>query len=231
MLAQPISAAAFTSQLNCHGQHRKLFNSLGELIGPIKSGAPYPSLEPLALLYSFFPCCLVSPPEYVLVTSPVGGELRFAAAVGSRLANLGALTQGDRNAIHVQNLASLDVGSKLGEIALKTLYNSLQGRIPFPVDVVPPPPIRFVKLKHILEYRSGSQGAPPEYNDAAGPGQSKGNKMKETRSTMGMWLSEVDLVEWKPWGTAVLEKHIADSARFFNRLLGLPLSIQRYFVK
>ncbi len=39
------------------------------------------------------------PPHYLLVSSDISGEHRFASAVAARLMQLGALTHGDRNAV------------------------------------------------------------------------------------------------------------------------------------
>src|SRR2546423_7211297 len=38
------------------------------------------------------------PPEYVLLSTELGGEKRFSSTIASRLGSLGALTKGDRGA-------------------------------------------------------------------------------------------------------------------------------------
>ena len=40
----------------------------------------------------------VQPPKYLIVSSDISGEQRFASAVAKRLEQLGALTHGDRHA-------------------------------------------------------------------------------------------------------------------------------------
>ena len=60
-----------------------------------------------------------SQPEYRLVLSSAGGEMRFAAALAKRLESLGALTQGDRRATHQQSglgLQAFNMDNVYGEV-------------------------------------------------------------------------------------------------------------------
>jgi hypothetical protein len=69
---------------------------------------PTLSLHPFLPLFpspSHLPSCLpppssnqAQPPLYVILSSNISGEWRFASAVARRLEQLGALTQGDRRA-------------------------------------------------------------------------------------------------------------------------------------
>lgn len=66
----------------------------------------------------------VSAPRYRLLTSGIGGEKRFAAAVASRMQSLGALTQGDRHASgRGIEFSSFDVDTKYGRRALACLID------------------------------------------------------------------------------------------------------------
>lgn len=65
-----------------------------------------------------------SGPIYKLLTTNVGGECRFAAAVSQRLESLGALTKGDRRAATGQDLSQYNVGNKYGKSAVKAILTA-----------------------------------------------------------------------------------------------------------
>ena len=60
-----------------------------------------------------------------MVVTDLGGERRFASAVSKRMAQLGALTKGDRRAATGTDLSSFDVDSVFGRRALSKLYSAL----------------------------------------------------------------------------------------------------------
>ena len=82
-----------------------------------------------------------SSPIFKLLISSIGAEWRFAAAVASRLEQLGALTQGDRRASSGTNMSEFAVDTKDGRKALKHMLRNFQAalsrtRCPFP-ELVP----------------------------------------------------------------------------------------------
>ena len=64
-------------------------------------------------------------PLYKLVTTELGGERRFAAAVAKRLQSLGALTRGDRRAASGLDLSEANFDSPLGRKALRRMYDAV----------------------------------------------------------------------------------------------------------
>ncbi|XP_025103699.1 protein FORGETTER 1-like [Pomacea canaliculata] len=66
-----------------------------------------------------------SGPLYKLLTTDLGGERRFAAAVARRLQSLGALTKGDRRAAIGADLMEFNLDTPYGRSALKIMYNSI----------------------------------------------------------------------------------------------------------
>uniref|UniRef100_A0A6V2EFM3 Strawberry notch helicase C domain-containing protein n=2 Tax=Ditylum brightwellii TaxID=49249 RepID=A0A6V2EFM3_9STRA len=67
-----------------------------------------------------------SAPIYKMVVTSLGGERRFAAAVSKRMANLGALTKGDRRAATGTDLSQFDIDSIFGRRALTRVYTCLR---------------------------------------------------------------------------------------------------------
>jgi hypothetical protein len=67
-----------------------------------------------------------SGPLYMLMTTNVGGERRFAAAVAKRLQTLGALTKGDRRAATGAEFSEFNFDTPYGRSALRQMYNSLR---------------------------------------------------------------------------------------------------------
>ncbi|XP_029633048.1 protein strawberry notch homolog 1 isoform X1 [Octopus sinensis] len=63
-----------------------------------------------------------SGPLYKLVTTNLGGERRFAAAVARRLQSLGALTKGDRRAATGADLTEFNFDTPYGRSALRVMY-------------------------------------------------------------------------------------------------------------
>ncbi|GIM03776.1 hypothetical protein Vretimale_8391, partial [Volvox reticuliferus] len=78
------------------------------------------------------------PPLYMIVSSDISGEHRFASAVAARLMQLGALTHGDRNAVSaVDVLAGSNFHTTYGPRALSKLYRAVRGALS-PVDPLSP---------------------------------------------------------------------------------------------
>ncbi|KAL7444868.1 hypothetical protein ACHAXM_009693 [Skeletonema potamos] len=67
----------------------------------------------------------VSAPIYKMVVTDLGGERRFASAVSKRMAQLGALTKGDRRAATGTDLSEFDVDSVFGRRTLAKFYMAL----------------------------------------------------------------------------------------------------------
>ena len=68
------------------------------------------------------------PPEYVLLSTELGGEKRFSSTIARRLGSLGALTKGDRGAADNNDLAKYNFETEEGRAALSlTLRRILQG--------------------------------------------------------------------------------------------------------
>lgn len=60
----------------------------------------------------------VKGPEFILVSTPIGGERRYTGAMASKLAASGAMQRGDRGSANAGELAKYDYNSKYGEAAI-----------------------------------------------------------------------------------------------------------------
>lgn len=71
------------------------------------------------------------PPEYVLLATELGGERRFSSTIARRLASLGALTRGQRDASGAGDLARYNFETEYGEAAVQEVYRALErARVP-----------------------------------------------------------------------------------------------------
>jgi protein strawberry notch len=72
------------------------------------------------------------PPEYVLLSTELGGEKRFSSTIARRLGSLGALTKGDRGAADNGDLAKYNFETEEGRAALSlTIRRIMKGeRVP-----------------------------------------------------------------------------------------------------
>ncbi|KAK9838396.1 hypothetical protein WJX84_000356, partial [Apatococcus fuscideae] len=78
------------------------------------------------------------PPKYIILSSNICGEHRFASAVAKRLQQLGALTQGDRHAASAADaLSSFNVDNRYGAQGLRMMAEVLRGKQEIP-DVFTP---------------------------------------------------------------------------------------------
>jgi hypothetical protein len=66
------------------------------------------------------------PPIYNLISSELGGEVRFSSTIARRLGSLGALTKGDRSAIDSE-LAKYNFETCYGRAALQLLFSRVMG--------------------------------------------------------------------------------------------------------
>ncbi|XP_064614960.1 uncharacterized protein LOC135479136 [Liolophura sinensis] len=138
-----------------------------------------------------------SGPLYKLVTTDLGGERRFAAAVARRLQSLGALTKGDRRAASGADLSEFNFDTPYGRSALRALYQGIcQGDI-----------VRGVKFNDI----NNGKFDLPQFNTV----------MQECLYFMGL-ISEGKVGQI----AKVLDKDNGDVGKFLNRILGLSVQRQ-----
>jgi C-terminal domain on Strawberry notch homologue/P-loop containing NTP hydrolase pore-1 len=65
------------------------------------------------------------PPEYVLLSTELGGEKRFSSTIARRLGSLGALTKGDRGAANSGDLAKYNFETQEGRAALCLMFRRI----------------------------------------------------------------------------------------------------------
>jgi hypothetical protein len=72
------------------------------------------------------------PPEYVLLSTELGGEKRFSSTIARRLGSLGALTKGDRGAADSGDLAKYNFETEEGKAALCLMLRRIveSGNVP-----------------------------------------------------------------------------------------------------
>ncbi len=87
------------------------------------------------------------PPEYVLLSTNLGGEKRFLSTIAKRLSTLGALTKGDRDQAGGGNLLQYDFENHYGDTAAKAIVKRLNGGSRELLGELPPDP-RTGEIRH-----------------------------------------------------------------------------------
>eukprot|EP00794_Sanderia_malayensis_P010733 gene10733-11882_t len=142
-----------------------------------------------------------SGPIYKLVTTNLGGERRFAAAVAKRLQSLGALTKGDRRAATGADLAEFNFDTIYGRQALRTMYSCISKLLFFPG----------VMLSDVMEGASQTDAK---------------HTLEDFHVIMKECLQKMDILEENVLGTTVKEKEAGNVTKFLNRILGLTVDKQ-----
>ena len=138
-----------------------------------------------------------SGPIYKLVTSNLGGERRFAAAVARRLQSLGAITKGDRRAATGANLTEFNFDTPYGHLSLKLMYDGiLQNHI-----------CAGVAIDEIIKN-----------NDLEGK-----YNLEEFNNTLKICLSDTGLLESNISGSVISDVNLRNIRKFLNRILGLEV--------
>ena len=193
-----------------------------------------------------------SGPSYVMVSTNLGGERRFAAAVARRLQSLGALTRGDRRAATGVDLSEGNLDSPLGRQALKKMYDALVLRGAGKQGLANGVPLEAVLAHLPTRAENGENGdekdAAPDasaylFAEATEPGAGVAALHDELRAcvvSLGVQvgLSPVGLTDQQRATlaeTGAGTRDAADVRRFLNRVLGLPTRAQNllfgYFIE
>ncbi|XP_062521291.1 uncharacterized protein LOC134196225 isoform X2 [Corticium candelabrum] len=138
-----------------------------------------------------------SAPIYKLVTTNLGGERRFAAAVAQRLQSLGALTQGDRRAASAVNLSGFNFDTPYGRTALQTVYESICASRLSPG----------VLLSSVTSRVS----------------QAAGLSVMQFTQTLQQCLHQMGLLSDSDIDLKVRDRDAGDIGKFLNRILGLQV--------
>jgi len=132
------------------------------------------------------------------VTSNLGGERRFAAAVARRLQSLGAITKGDRRAATGADLTQFNFDTQYGRQALRTMYEGITRQ-----QLVAGVPYLKIISPDNLELQ-----------------------LHQFYEMMKSCLVEMDVLELNVVGASVLDKNRNDVGKFLNRILGLEVKRQ-----
>lgn len=102
----------------------------------------------------------VVPPEYVLLSTELGGEKRFSSTIARRLGSLGALTKGDRGAADAGDLAKYNFETHEGRAALSLFFRRILEGASVPGIDEPRQALRDMGL--LVERREGGEGISKE---------------------------------------------------------------------
>ncbi|MEW5313763.1 MAG: hypothetical protein WDW38_005303 [Sanguina aurantia] len=168
-----------------------------------------------------------SAPIYKLVTTKIGGEKRFAAAVARRLQSMGALTRGDRRAASGVDLSEQNFDCPVGRRSLRRMYDHIvleSGELP-----------KGVTMEMIWKEHSAMKSNPLMFKCDDSHIEALLIKQMHEQFRQSVDLMGVGMTA--PKGDTVAEsnstgkddagaKEAGDVRRFLNRILGLCIQPQ-----
>lgn len=173
-----------------------------------------------------------SAPIYRLLVTPVGGEVRFASAAAKRLATLGALLRGDRNAVGAgTELRQFDVDSEEGRVALDKAFDNIIGQehVSLPPGVTAPELPDFLSNQELLDAGTTTRDRRQPGGENATPPFFKYMRTKLTEVGLLTRIEEAEELDGEPFVEYKSER--ISVKKFLNRMLGMCLIDQQILFK
>jgi len=167
------------------------------------------------------------PPRFIMLTTPLGGEVRFISAIARRMKLLGAVTKGDRMTSMGggadRHMADFDVNNSYGVRALETLFRDTTKKS---ADEVPDLIELYQGLSFIGEEGDGeATGRWSEWKHFA-------EEARDIWDRLHLLQEMAVMIENKQQGpveSAAGTKESPEINRFFNRILMLEVDTQNAF--
>jgi len=164
------------------------------------------------------------PPHFVMLCTPLGGEVRFLSAIARRMKLLGAVTKGDRMAAMGgaadRHMAEFDINNPYGVKALSTLYRDTASTLSNAPEL-----LELYKSLNFIGKEGDflASGRWPEWQDFAKEVSKVWHDLRLIEDFSGM-LSEQAHQGGPVRGSDVRESDAIN--RFFNRILMLEIDMQ-----
>eukprot|EP00931_Biecheleriopsis_adriatica_P069790 TRINITY_DN435_c0_g2_i1.p1 TRINITY_DN435_c0_g2~~TRINITY_DN435_c0_g2_i1.p1 ORF type:complete len:2117 (-),score=606.84 TRINITY_DN435_c0_g2_i1:43-6393(-) len=162
------------------------------------------------------------PPKFLVLTTPLGGEVRFTSAIARRMKLLGAVTKGDRmtsmGGVADRHMTEFDVNNAYGQRAIATFYTDTCK----PESGMPELLALYEALPFIGEAGDGeATGIWPTWEDFA-KDANRAWAVTHLHGELFILLDENKTRSWAEMGTK--ESEVIN--RFFNRILMLEVHLQ-----
>ena len=162
------------------------------------------------------------PPKFLVLTTPLGGEVRFNSAIARRMKLLGAVTKGDRmtsmGGVADQPMNDFDVNNMYGQKALATFYTDTAKTMAAAPELL----ALYEALPFIGAKGDGeASGRWPTWQDFAEEVCDVWSKTRLGQEIECLLMESQDR-SWAAMGT----KESGEINRFFNRILMLEVDLQ-----